>query len=191
MKEVWKAVVGWEGLYEISNLGNVRTLHYKKPYLMHPVVDSKGYKRISFVLPNSKKYKRYGVHRLVAEAFIPNPNNLPQINHKDENRANNCVDNLEWCTNKYNCNYGSHRKNVSFSRTGLVFSELHIENIRKAHAKVQGKPVIQLSQNGDFIKQFDSMSSASRELNIAPICISKCCNGKIKSAGGYIFKFVN
>lgn len=135
MCEIWKSVVGWEGLYEVSNLGNVRTLHYKKPYLMHPVTDAKGYKRVSFVMPNSKRYKRYGVHRLVAEAFIPNPNNLPQINHKDENRVNNCVENLEWCTNKYNCNYGNHCKNVSLSRIGMKFSKEHIENIRKSHIK--------------------------------------------------------
>lgn len=116
MKEIWKSVIGWENLYEVSNFGNIRTLHYKKPYLMHPVIDAKGYRRVSFVMPNSKQYKRYAVHRLVAEAFIPNPDNLPQINHKDEDRTNNHVDNLEWCTNKYNCNYGKHCENVSKAR---------------------------------------------------------------------------
>ena len=191
MSEIWKDVLGWEGLYQVSNLGNVRTLHYKKPYLMHPVVDASGYMRVSFVLPNSKKYKRYGVHRLVAEAFIQNPDNLPQINHKDENKQNNCSDNLEWCTNRYNCNYGNHCNNVRDSRIGMKFSELHIDNLRKSHVKSQGKSVIQLSKRGEIIGRFDSISDASRLLNISGQCISGCCNGRLKSAGGYIWKFVN
>lgn len=189
--EVWKPIIGWENLYEVSNFGNVRTLHYKKPYLMHPVTDANGYKRISFVLPNSKKYKRYGVHRLVAQAFIPNPDNLPEINHKDEDKTNNHVDNLEWCTTKYNCNYGTYCENISAARIGMKFSDLHIENLRKSHVKVQGKSVIQLSKFGDIINRFDSISDASRFLNISASCISGCCSGRLKSAGGYIWKFAN
>ena len=134
MQEIWKDVRGWEGLYQISNLGNVRTLHYKKPYLRKLSKTQRGYLVVNFFISKGK-YKNYSVHRLVAEAFIPNPNNLPQINHKDENRLNNRVDNLEWCTNKYNCNYGHHCENLSKSRIGMKFSKQHRENLSKSHKK--------------------------------------------------------
>ena len=187
--EIWKSVVGWEDLYEVSNFGNVRTLHYKKPYLMHPVLDAKGYRRVSFTRVNSKKYKRFAVHRLVAQAFIPNPDNLPEVNHKDENRQNNRVDNLEWCTNKYNCNYGNFKQKVSDSRIGIKFSEIHLDNLRRSHVKVQGKPVLQCDRNGVILNEFDSMSDASRSLGISVVSISHCCRKISKSAGGYVFKY--
>lgn len=133
MKEIWKDIKGWKGLYQVSNLGNIRTLHYKKPYLRKLSKSKKGYLRVN--LSKDKKYKYYSVHRLVAEAFIPNPDNLPQINHKDEIRTNNRVDNLEWCTSKYNCNYGHHCENVSKSRIGMKFSKQHRENLSKSHKK--------------------------------------------------------
>lgn len=190
MQEVWKPVNGWEGLYEVSNLGRVRSLHYKKPYIMHPIVDNYGYVRISLVKPNSKKYKRCGVHRLVAEAFISNPDNLPQINHKDENKQNNNVNNLEWCTNKYNCNYRNHCKNVSASRLGMKFSELHLKNLRNSHAKVQGKRVGQYDTTGKLLNVFDSLSDAGRCFKTSAQNISHCCNGITNSAVGYIWRFV-
>ena len=133
--EIWKPVIGWETLYEVSNMGNVRSLHYKQPYLMNPVIDAKGYKRVSFTKRNSKKYVRCGVHRLVAQAFIPNPDNLPEINHKDEDKLNNRVDNLEWCTHMYNNNYGTRNKRVSESRKGMKFSDEHKKNLSISHKK--------------------------------------------------------
>lgn len=191
MKEIWKDVQNWEGLYQVSNFGNVRTLHYKKPYLMHPVIDKKGYARVSFVVKNSKKYFRYGVHRLVAEAFIPNPNNLPCINHKDEDKTNNRVDNLEWCTVEYNNNYGTGKWRSGDARRGRKFSELHLEHLRESHAKSQGKLVNQYDSHYNLLGTFNSISEASRQLNIPIASISSCCRGVARSAGGFIFKYEN
>ena len=111
--EVWKSIMGYEGLYEVSNLGRVRSLdreivryngtHIKRGKMKAICNISNGYKGVN--LCKDGKQKTHKVHRLVAQAFLPNPNNLPQVNHKDEDKTNNRVDNLEWCNNEYNINY--------------------------------------------------------------------------------------
>ena len=108
MKEIWKPVEGYEGRYEVSSLGRVKSYaqdrHKGKIKDGHPTY--KGYRKI--LLYDGKGHKRwYPIHRLVAAAFIPNPDGLEQINHKDEDKTNNCVENLEWCTNYYNAHYGT------------------------------------------------------------------------------------
>ena len=117
IEEIWKPVVGYEGLYEVSNKGTVKSLdrftksgrgngnRFISGKILKSALNKKGYP--SVVLCKDGKMFTQRVHRLVAEAFIPNPDNLPVVNHKDEDKTNNCVDNLEWCTNKYNCNYGT------------------------------------------------------------------------------------
>lgn len=105
MKEIWKDIKGYEGQCQISNLGRVKSLNYgktKQERLLKQSTNHKGYKRVSI---RKGKVRIYSVHRLVAEAFINNPNNLPQVNHKDENKENNIVTNLEWCTEKENTRY--------------------------------------------------------------------------------------
>lgn len=105
--EIWKDIVGYEGKYQVSNYGQVRALHYRmtdKTRLIN-IRDNKGYCEVALWKNSSRKL--YMVHRLVAETFIPNPNCLPQVNHKDENKKNNRVDNLEWCTQAYNNMYGT------------------------------------------------------------------------------------
>ena len=106
MEEIWKDVPGYEGLYQVSNIGEVRSLFYrgsKKIQLLKPAQDKKGYLRVT--LYKDKKTHTLQIHRLVGMAFIPNPNNLPCINHKDCNPGNNHVENLEWCDVKYNNQY--------------------------------------------------------------------------------------
>lgn len=145
-KEIWKDVVGYEGLYQISNCGKIRTVsryvHIKhrgfegfrlvkqkemKPYIYN--------RYIGVSLTKDGKSSQKLIHRLVAEAFIPNPDNLPFINHKDENPSNNNVNNLEWCMPNYNCNYGNRNSKISNSRKGMKFSEEHIKNMRIAGKK--------------------------------------------------------
>lgn len=130
--EIWKDIENFEGLYQISNLGRVRSVdrvvHILDPksnreYNRHfpeciksTNLDTKGY--VMVTLKKDGKTSRYRIHRLVAKAFIPNPNNLPQVNHKDENKENNCMSNLEWCTNDYNGTYGTRILRISEKRRG-------------------------------------------------------------------------
>ena len=168
--ESWKQVVGYEGLYEISSIGQVRSVLrkvwnpgrkcYRTQYsrILKQTLDSHGYKRVT--LSKDGNINQFLVHRLVAIAFIPNPNNYKYVNHKDENTMNNSAANLEWCTNSYN----------------LIYSI--------------GKKIAQYSKNGELIKTFNSIVDASREYNIPTTNISKCCKGKRHSAGKYIWKYV-
>ena len=142
MAEEWKAVLGYEGLYEVSNLGRVRSLPHEVPTKIGTRISSgrvmklqpfkSGYMGVCLSKGNKQALKT--VHRLVAEAFIENPDNLPQVNHKDENKANNSVDNLEWVTAIENNNYGTRKKRLS-------------EKI--------SFPVIQLTLDGKYIKKFN------------------------------------
>ena len=114
--EEWRDIEGYKGLYQISNLGRVKSFpncKRKTTRILKPGNNCTGRGYLFIFLFKNKQKKRFYVHRLVAQAFIPNPNNLPMINHKDENPSKNIVDNLEWCDNKYNCNYGTLPKRKS------------------------------------------------------------------------------
>lgn len=169
MKEIWKDIKGYEGLYQISNLGNVKSMYNYRGIgnILKPRL-KKGYYQIGLRKNNVRKW--YAVHRLVAKTFIPNPDNLPQVNHKDENKLNNKVDNLEWCTVHYNNCYGSRLKKVAINN-----------KLRK--------PIIQYDLNGNFIREYISISEASRQNNISTGNIQSCCKGKYAQAKGYIWRY--
>lgn len=186
--EIWKPVVEYEGLYEVSNLGNVYS--YKSNRNLKQSKDSNGYIRINLY----KDSKPIGilVHRLVAEAFISNPNNYPIINHKDENPSNNHVENLEWCTYEYNNNYGTRNKRISEANKGVnspyygkKLSKETRYKMKKNHINVSGannpraKQIICVT-TGEI---FDYIRSAENKYKICRSDISKCCKGKLKSAG--------
>ena len=116
-EEIWKDIPGFENKYQVSNIGHIRSLNYKrtgKCKIMKTPIDNTEYLQIT-LCKNNKKYK-YKVHQLVALVFIPNPNNYPQVNHKNEIKTDNRVENLEWCTPKYNNNYGTHNARVSATK---------------------------------------------------------------------------
>lgn len=125
MEEVWKDIEGYEGYYQVSNLGRVKGIkiinQYKKERLLSQYLNNKGRGYYKVWLYKDKKRKMHYVHRLVAKAFLPNPNNYPDINHKDENSRNNQVDNLEWCNESYNLSYGTvqSRRRMAFLRKKL------------------------------------------------------------------------
>lgn len=163
-EEIWKEVKGYEGIYKISNYGNVVNIKTGK-ILKH--IDIKGYMCV-YLYKNKKKKKHY-IHRLVGENFIPNLNNLPEINHKDENKKNNYVENLEWCSKLYNANYGSRKERIS-------------EKSRKTK-------VAQYSIDGKLIKEFNSIIEACNELNLRSSGISNCCANRYSQSGGYIWRY--
>lgn len=166
MEEIWKDIIGYEGHYQVSNLGNVRSIKFNRIKLLTPYKEIKryGYLSVYLRLPGSKKIKK--VHRLVAEAFIPNPDNLPCVNHIDENKENNCVENLEWCTVEYNLNYGT-----------------RIEKFMKR--------VSQYSIEGNFIKTYNSEEQAAKETNSKARGISNCVRGRQKTHNGFIWKYTD
>lgn len=173
MKEIWKDVVGFEGLYQVSNYGRVKSLNYLhtgKERILKPARIAMKSGNSYYMVRLCKDGERYNkwVHRLVAEAFIPNPDNLPEVNHKDENGLNNRVDNIEWCTAKYNSNYGT-----------------RIQRISKKHYK----PVYQYSIDGGLIKEWSSGKEVEKQFGFAQTNISACCNGKRKQAYGYVWRY--
>lgn len=182
MEEVWKPVRGFEGLYEVSNLGQIkslsRTVHrknnrnqYIKGRIIRPAKTLDGYLRICLL--KSGKRKSFLVHRLVAEAFIPNPKKLLEVNHKDEDKQNNNVNNLEWCSRKYNNNYKNH--NVKVSRAN--------KNGKKS------KPLLQLDLNDNVIKKWPSTQEASRH-GFSQGGVSGCCRGKYKQYKEYHWEYI-
>ena len=168
MKEIWKDIEGYENIYQISNLGRVKSLPRKtgnqfgkNERILKYFINTKGYFQVD--LYKNNKCKRFLIHRLVAEAFLENPNNLPYINHKDENKQNNYIENLEWCTAKYNSNYGTRNSRLS-------------------------SPVICVELN----KIYNSIKEASEDLNIQQAHISGCCTKRKHyiTAGGYHWQYI-
>lgn len=189
--EEWKPVVGYEGLYEVSNLGRVRSLDrmswngksywLQKGKILNPGFDMYGYKYVN--LYKNCNGKKYYIHRLVASAFIPNTDNLPVINHINEIKTDNRAENLEHCTQKHNMEH-----------SGCIKKMLNASHKQKCYLKASEatkKPVIQLTLDGNFVSEFDSASEASRKTGIYDTSISRCCKGKQQSAGNYLWKYKN
>ena len=177
MEEVWRDIQGYEGLYQVSNLGSVKSFPRSrtKGGIVTQHFDKKGYKIV--VLSKRSEIKVFKVHRLVATAFIPNPKKLPQVNHKDENKVNNSVDNLEWCDNLYNARYGSKAKRA------------YETSVKAGTALNNSKAVIQYDLNGSFLQEYASMTDAAKAIGKEQSTISKCCRGIRKSAYGFLWKY--
>ena len=180
IKEEWKFISGYEGRYMVSNFGRIKTLNYHrsgKEGFMKPFSARGGYLVIDLLDGNGKSgRKTHYVHRLVAEAFIPNPNNLTEINHKNEDKTDNRVENLEWCDRSYNVNYGKRNQKA-------------FETLTKTNTSKKPKPVLQYSLDGDFIAEWPSACEVQRQLGFRNSSICLCCNGKCKQSHGFIWKY--
>lgn len=198
--EIWKDVVGFEGLYMVSNKGRVKSIDrisptkcnsykFTKGILRHTTHDTKGYEFVTLSdgKRNAKQYPKK-VHRLVAEAFIPNPENKSQVNHKDLNKANNCVENLEWVTPSENMRHAADHGAVNCMYGKRP--EWWRKNIQKAIVKNRAKPVIQMTLDGSVIEEYESTAEAGRRVfGKSKTHIHSCCNGKRETCGGYKWKY--
>lgn len=168
-EEIWKDIPGYEGRYQASSLGRIRSLlnfHGKGKYVvLSQRLNTNDY---YFVLLYKKNSRRFiAAHRLVCAAFHENPNNYPCVNHKDENHHNNRADNLEWCTHKYNNNYGTRNKRIS--------------------KQSNKKPVVQVSYEGNILSYYPSISDAAKASGSSNGSIWGCCNGVNKESAGSLW----
>ena len=178
LDQIWKTIDNY-GDYEVSNYGKVRRIsydgdkskeeQYKLPYYLKHRIDKDGYFRYTLCVKG--KTKSFYAHRLVAQAFIPNPNNKPQVNHIDGNKQNNYVDNLEWCTIQEN--------NLHALRNGL----------RDMKNNKLSKQVEQYDMNGNLLNTFKSANDAKRITGLSQGHISECCRGEYKQYKGYVWKY--
>ena len=182
-EEIWKDITGYEGQYQVSSEGRVKSLARKfidksgreqniKERILKLSNDKDGYKVISLSDGYGRK-KHFRVHRLVADAYILNLDNKPQVNHIDEDKSNNRVNNLEWVTPEENNNHGTHNVRIS-----------------KSLSKIRCKPVAQLTVNDELVKVWESAHEAAREEGFVSSSISKVALGKQKTHHGYIWKYI-
>lgn len=181
MEEIWKDIPLYEGVYQASNLGRIKSVervalkNYRgnrivKERIMLGTVNRDGYLKVHF--KHNDINKGYFIHRLIAQTFIPNPLNKPQVNHKDGNKLNNSVNNLEWVTNLENQQHAV--------RMGL-----------KSHKTVNNKSIEKYDMCDNFIECYNSLTLASKVNKISIGNLSSCCNGKRNSAGGFKWRFKN
>lgn len=184
-KEIWKPIPDYEEFYLISSKGKVKSLRTNK--VLRESQTGSGYNHVTLCVNKIKK--SYMTHRLVAQAFIPNPNKYPEINHKDENKLNNCVENLEWCTKSYNERHGTKRFRANLHRDNhLIALKGAQKHNYKEIARLRSVAVNQYSLDDKFIKQWGSMREIARELNLAVSGISLCCRGFYKNYKGFIWR---
>lgn len=183
MKEYWRNIKDYEGLYQVSNHGRVKSLKYGKEKILKAGKNKKGY--LYVVLCKYGVKKTFRVHRLVAEAFIPNPENKPCIDHINTDRTDNRADNLRWCTQKDNCNNEASLRHYSEAKKGdnnPLYGKFGAEHNCS-------KPIIGVNKKTGEEVRFPCAREAERLLGIDNSNICSCLKGKLKSAGGYIWRY--
>lgn len=191
VEEIWKDVVGYEGYYQVSSFGRVKSLPRRsisRGYITKGkalAISDNGHGYLTVRLKGKHRY----VHRLVADAFIPNPYSFNEINHKDENKGNNIVDNLEWCTHTYNATYGTKVERTRATKEKSNSNRRMIEARNRNKSYGAEKPVIGV--NGEHHLLFKSLSEAHKQtgVNIGHICM--CCKGLRTMAGNYQWRYAD
>lgn len=188
MKEEWKPVVGFGDLYEVSNLGSVRSIQYhgnKRIKIMTQTSDKLGYKFVKLRDWYNNIAGSFPVHRLVAQAFIPNLDNKPEIDHIDTNPSNNVVTNLRWVTHLEN-----QRNEITLERLRTSITKYNkSESHKKVVQETQGHSILQYDRKGNFIAEYPSMSEAAIILNTTACCIKRVCDGNRKYHRNWVFKY--
>lgn len=177
MFENWKDVVGYEGLYQVSDKGNVKSLKSNSPKLLKQSPTNCGYMKVQ--LYQNGKGKMLYVHRLVAKAFLPNPQQKEEINHLDGNKANNVLSNLEWTSRSEN---QLHAINIGLRESSPMTG-------RYGALNHNSKAIIQKDLNGNIIAKWDSIASAARSISCSPSQISNCLCGRKKTAKGFLWEY--
>lgn len=187
MEETWKDIKGYEGLYQVSDRGNVKSLNYKntgKERFLKQNENNWGYLHIQLCINGIKK--DYLVHRLICEAFLSNIENKEQVNHKNGIKNDNRLENLEWCTQNENQKH-------AFD-TGLNFGlkgENHPMFGRLGNDNPNSKAICRYTKKGEYIDEFGGAAEAQRQTGFDSSSIIKCCRGKLKSTGNFIWKYKN
>jgi len=196
MEEIWKDVQGYEGLYQVSNHGRIKSLprldsmgRQKGGLVLKPKSRKDGYKRINLYYKG--KMETYLVHRIVANAFIPNPYVKPQVNHIDEDKSNNKVNNLVWMTAKENINYGSCiERSVKNRDQKSIAKKVDHKAIGKNIRYIHSKKVVSIDKDGNKCL-YDSLTDASNATGLWRQNIGKCCKNIYKTSGGFHWKFID
>ena len=193
INEIWRPIKGYEGLYEVSNLGRVKSLgnnKTKKDKILRSGIDSQGYPNIG--LSKKGNRKTYNIHRIVAEAFIPNPENKRDIDHINNIKDDNRVENLRWCSHRENCNnplsIENHKIAIQKRFPNRVIKTQRSRKEAWSDPTVRAKvsiPVLQLTKNGSAINYFPSQIEASRQTGLFQTGINLCINNKYKTCGGF------
>lgn len=185
MEEIWKDIQGYEGIYQVSNLGNVKSLNYRnRGYAQNLVPKTNNKGRLWVELAKNRIKKPFQISRLVAETFVENPEKLPIVNHKDENPKNNRVDNLEWCTLSYNVRY-SIKRHPERTRKGIQTGKRNC--IR--NGKLTNLRVYQLTLEGEIVREWDNSTQIKRETGMSDWSISECCRGNRSKAYGFRWQY--